>query len=271
MSKLIVMYTLSGLCLFGALFAAFAIVGIGRPVSVAPAAMATQDVTEPVDTTAQTVFLPPTLEAGRTYRISHDTPMYEKPDAATGASQTLPAGGYFTAVYTLTDVPGPWTQITVSDGFRDYPMYMQGPDLRWKVLTPIYSTEEEHNQKTEEAMRVLAAIGERRRAQAALEEEEPVEPEQLTFAEWWAERADQMGGATVANVVVAGAASAGVTFLIIGSVMLISMLRREQEWSRPTSPDDEVIDLHAEDEDPFTYSAGGSVHAAHDDEDPRRA
>lgn len=274
MPKLVAVYTVAGLSLFGALFAALALAGIGRPMAspeattvASPSAAPSAPAHPPLQ------FVPPEMEPGRTYRISHDIPIYEQPDTAQARRETLPAGGYFTAVYTLMDAPGPWTQITVSDGFRDYQMYLLGTDLRWKVVTPVYSEDEQRDQKMTAALTRLEEIGARRRAQRALEEaaEEPVVQETPTFAQWWADRAERMGGANVANLVVAGLGSAVLTVTIIGAIVLLTLLRREHEWSRPVHPEDDAIDLQAEEDDPFTYSMGGSAYAGHDDEDQHRA
>ncbi len=273
MQKLAVVYSVAGLVLFGALFAVFALAGIGRPAVATPEVTATTmpesdgPARNPLD------FVPPEMEAGRTYRISHDLPIYDKPDTATAQRETLPAGGFFTAVYTLTDVPGPWTQITVNNGFRDYNMYLLGTDLRWKIITAVYSDDEQRDQRIEAMMKIMrdstAAKRAQREAMEAVEEEVTEAP---TFSEWWADRAERMGGATVANFVVAGLASVILTVSILGSIVALTLLRREHEWSRPAaSYDEDAIDLQPEDEDPFTYSKGGSAYAAHDDEDPRRA
>jgi len=273
MSKLISVYIVAGLILFGALFAVFAIAGIGRPAVVAPEVSLDETTAGPQEAAYPPLeFVPPDLEPERVYRISHDTPIYEEPDVAGGRRETLPAGGYFTAVYTLSDTPGPWTQITVNDGFRDYSMYLLGTDLKWKVVTPVLSGDEQRDQEMAALMERLQAVGERRSAQRALETtEEPEIQEAPTFAEWWADRAERMGGATVANLVVAGFASAVLTIVIVGAIVVLTMLRREHEWARPVTPHDDAIDLQPEDEDPFTYSAGGNAYAANDDEDPRRA
>lgn len=270
MQKLVAVYTVAGLVLFGALFAVLALAGIGRPAVAKPEATA---ITPEAEAAARNPleFVPPEMEVGRTYRVSHEVPIYDKPDTATAQRETLPAGGYFTAVYTLTDVPGPWTQITVNNGFKDYNMYLLGTDLRWKVITAVYSADEQHDQQLEALMQVMRESAKARRAASDALEAEEVVPETPTFAEWWAGRAERMGGANVANLVVAGLASVILTVSIIGSIIALSLLRREHEWSRPVTHDDDAIDLHPEDEDPFTYSKGGSAYAAHDDEDPRRA
>lgn len=273
MPKLIAVYTVAGLSLFGALFAAFAMAGIGRPAAPVETAAVNTAATPSGPVHPPLEFVPPEMEPGRTYRISHDTPIYEQPDAAQARRETLPAGGYFTAVYTLLDTAGPWTQITVNNGVRDYPMYMLGTDLRWKVLTPVFSDDEQRDQRVAATLKVLEEAGAHRRAQfelARAQEESEIQ-EAPTFAEWWADRAERMGGANVANLVVAGLGSAVLTVAIIGAIVLLTMLRREHEWSRPVNRDDDAIDLQAEEDDPFTYSMSGSAHSEHDDEDPRRA
>lgn len=274
MSKIVVVYTVAGGILFGALFAVLALVGIGRPALLVSAPAEADPASLAVSTPEKSPleFVPPAFETGRMYQTSHELPIYDTPDVATARRETLVPGGYFTAVYTLTDVPGPWTEITVSDGFRDYNMFLLGTDLRWKVVSAVYSDDEKKNQQAAiwlEAMRKGTA---ERRAQQALEEAETAEMQETpTFAEWWADRAERMGGANAANLVVAGVASAVLTVVILGAIVLLTMLRREHEWSRPVTPRDDAIDGYAEDDDPFAYSKGDSPYGQHDDEDPRRA
>lgn len=273
MSKLVVVYTVAGMALFGALFAVFALAGIGRPavssaeVDVAEEATA---VSEPQRSPLD--FVPPSFEAGRTYQTTHEIPIYDKPDVVVARRETLPPGGYFTAVYTLTEVPGPWTEITVSDGLRDYNMFLLGADLRWKVVTPVYSADERNRQQSAVWREGIKRSFVERREREALEEALETEVQEApTFAEWWADRADRMGGANVANLVVAGVASAVLTVVVLGAILLMTVLRREHEWSKPIGPRDDAADLYAEDDDPFTYAKAGSAYAEQDDEDPRRA
>lgn len=272
MQKLIIVYSAAALGLFSALFAVLALAGIGRP-AMQPVDTPSQEAAAPHAPARQTLeFVPPELEAGRTYRISHETTIYSQPDVAAGQRESLPAGGYFTAVFTLTDTSQSWTQITVNNGVRDYSMYMLGSDLRWKTLTPIYSDDEQNDQKFTATLQLLKEASARQRARRAAEvEEEPEIQEAPTFAEWWADRAERMGGSDVANFVVAGLGSAILTAMIIGAIVLLTLLRKEHEWSRPVNPEDDAIDLQAEDDNPFTYSMGGSAYSGHDDEDPRRA
>ena len=272
MSKVVVAYIAAGLGLFGALFASFAMSGLARPVlpaqdEAAELALAAESPAKPEPLPG--TFVPPVLEPGRAYRVSHDTPIYRDPADSADDAQAVPAGGMFTFVRTLDSPPGFWIEISAYDGKRDRTMYLNGIDLRWKVLTPMYSPAERAIEQREMFKRLIKDKGLLRRP-PPVKEAPPPEPEPQEFAQWWASTAESLGGASTANVIVSGVAAGITTLLTLGAIGLLSLFRGQSTWARPMmhTRDGEVIDV----DNPYTLSpAEDSSNEAGEDTDRRRA
>ncbi len=83
-------------------------------------------------------------------------------------------------------------------------------------------------------------------------------------------QAGDWGGAASANLIVSAAGAGAATVLILGSIALLAVLRREHTWSPAGMHGN--LDAAPEDE-PFTnaQSAQADDFDADDDEDPNRA
>ena len=251
MSKLIVAYTVAGLSLFGALFAALALSGLARPGPTVEQIAEVEAASEP-PAPLPTVYTPPPLESNRVYRISHETPVYAAPAHGEPDRQMLPSRGFFRVVQTLETPPGPWFEIILSDGVKESTMYLYGMDLRWKTLTPQYSADEMAKMKTDLAIQRLRDMG--LFVKRKPEVEVALEPEPQTFDEWWAEAGQRLGGPISANLIVSAGAAGTATILILGSIAILAVLRREHTWSRPTMHGD--LDAGMDEDDPYVYAAG---------------
>ncbi len=256
MPKLAAIYSIFSLILFGALFAAFYITGLGAPSEdwsvPPPAPVADQEPAPPPDPLAAGLDYP-SLQPGETYRVSHATKMY--PEPAEVEPESLPARGYFT-VETPADVGDRrWYRVTVSDGARDYSRFILAKDLNFKRVNLAKFGETSKEEQARAALEKFIAEGQARRERArALRPPPPPEPRTPeTFDEWWSMTADRMGGATQATVVASAVAAAIGTALTIGSIITVISLRREHTWERPPTHDldaewEEAVqdDVHAE-------------------------
>lgn len=256
MSKLYIVYGLAALCLFGALFAAFAMAGLGSagpldvsgegdvPVATAEAAAGTpQPESSPPSPLKHLDY--PDLEHGRTYRVSHQTSIYLAPDVEEADMESLPAGGYFGVQARERKDDELWYRVTVSDGVRDYIMYLPAAELNFKTVTPLYNADEQQAQEREEALRRVREAFARsasRDATASGQATAEPEPQPQTFSDWWSGVVQQVGGATTANLIVAGLAAFVLTLLTLGSIFLAVWLRRTYAWQRPAADleDDEL-------------------------------
>lgn len=247
MSNAVVAYILAALCLFGALFAAFALAGIGMrgPLQVT-GNIQSRDATAPARTaqppqpqSAPALATPldyPDLEIGRTYQISHPTTIYSTPSPGDAETQSLPQNGYFKVEAKEQHANNLWYRVIVNDGSRDYTMYVLAEDLNFKRVVPQYSAQEQDAARREAALRIMRKIGEQRRERreaAAAVQQQPAEPEPVTFAEWWSGVVAQVGGVSIANLIVAGLAAAVTTFAALGSIALAVWVRRTHAWDRP--------------------------------------
>jgi hypothetical protein len=251
MSKVIVAYTIAGLSLFGGLFSALALSGVIRPgptvqeIAEAEAAVVPQ-------LPPPSVYTPPSLDSDRFYKLSHETPIYSAAAQSETDREDLKPGQYFRVVQTLEEPQGPWFEIQVTEGPHVKTMYLYGMDLRWKTLTKQYTDDETAQMEQEARLQWRKEVGLVRRREPVIEAPPPPEPQ--AFDEWWAEAGQRMGGPTTANLIASAGAAGVVTVLILGSIALLSVLRREHTWSRPGMHGD--IDALPPEDDPFTYSYG---------------
>jgi len=254
MSRLIIAYTVAGLVLFGALFTALALSGIARPGSTAEQFAEAEVLAEPPPP-PPTAYIPPPLEAERVYRISHETPIYPSPAQNEAERQVLPAGGFFRVLQTLEEPPGPWFEIRISDGAREWTAYLYGMDLRWKTLGPQYSADETDKMHRDEFLQRLRDSGLFARREAVVEVEAELESQPQTFDQWWAEAGERLGGPTAANLIVSAGAAALATVLILGSMAMLAVLRREHTWSRPMMHGN--LDGAEDEDDPYGSQSAG--------------
>jgi len=268
MSKIVITYAIFSLLLFGALFAAFFISGLGEPSEDwnAVAEPAEEGATAPKEEIPAYVreLDYPALESGRIYRISHPTKLYVETDTSS-ESETLPARG-FVSVFSTEDVDSVrWYTVFVSDGTREYTRYILAKDLNFKRVIPQYSADEVEDQRMQEVMAQLTRAGEQRRA-AQLAAEPPPPPEDRvpqSFDEWWSMTASRMGGTQPAQILASAIAAAVGTVLCIGSMFMLTGLRRENTWSRtvPADLDAEWEEARGDDEedaDDYRPLSGGT-------------
>jgi hypothetical protein len=254
MPKLVVAYTVFSLVLFGALFAAFFISGLGAPSQAwnEPAAPAVADPEPPPESIARTRNLDyPSLAVAQLYRVSHATPMFPEPAASRQSQETLPAGGYFTVESPMELGAQLWYRVRVTDGRNDFLRFILAEDLNFKRVAPIYSASEARERNRDAVLEMLrqTAIERRERQLAQAPPEPPVERQPESFGEWWAMTADRIGGARAATVTVSVVAAAIATAVTLGSIFLVISLRREMTWDRPGKHgiEDEPAEPEAED------------------------
>lgn len=243
MSRLIITYSIFSVLLFGALFAAFFISGLGAPGEAWDAPEAAEAAANEAALAAPDRLAAgldhPALEPGRTYRVSHVTKMYPEPDTSSSQVDSIAARGLFTVVLSVdTDVER-WYLVTAGNWAEGVSRYILAKDLNFKRVTPQYSADEQEAQRLESTMKLIEEMGAQRRA-ARLAAAPPPEPEERTpetFSEWWAMTADRIGGAQSATIVVSAVAAVLGTALTIGSMFLVTTLRREHTWDRPAMQD----------------------------------
>jgi hypothetical protein len=244
MPKLAAIYAIFSLVLFGALFAAFYVSGLGTPSEEwEPVVKPPTDEPEirPIDLLAAGLDHP-ALEPGKTYRVSHETKLYIEPADGALAQEVLPDRSYFTVESTVDAVNRRWYRVTVSDGARDFFRFVLAKDLNFKRVTEAKSDvqiQEERRRELIEGFR--AELQARREARMAALPPEPPKPRvPETFDEWWSMTAHRMGGATAATIAASGIAAAIATALTIGSIITLVTLRLEHTWERPPMHDGEA-------------------------------
>ncbi len=267
MSRIVITYSIFSALLFGALFSAFFISGLGAP---GEAWQPDQETAAPADAgpppdplTAGLDY--PALEDGRTYRVSHVTKLYTEPSQSKQDAASLPDRGFFTVLGKVDAENLRWYAVAVSDGAEEHSRYVLAKELNFKRVVPMYSESEKEDQRKAEIMQMVAEMGEQRRAErlAAMPPPEPEERAPETFGEWWSMTADRMGGAQPATMVVSAIAAGIGTVLTIGSILLVMALRREHTWDRagPHDLDAEWAEATREDVEEDVYAdahSGGS-------------
>jgi hypothetical protein len=274
MSKVVVAYIVAGLGLFGALFASFALTGLGLPAPLpqeTAADSAAAGESAKLAPPRPDVYIPLALEPGRTYQLTHDMPIYEERPAVDGVPaatepRTLPAESMFTAVRTLDSPQGPWFEISINEGDHPRTMYLYGMDMRWKEPNPVHTQDEKSAAARESLIR---ALRESRLAARPEEAPPPPQPEPREFSQWWADTAERLGGATVANLIVSGVAAGITTALTLGALALLSVFRRQNTWSSPMT-DPRAGEVPDED-DPYAFAQAQDDRDGQDDEDRRRS
>lgn len=277
MTRTIIAYSINAAILFAALFATFAMAGLGRinvPEPIRSDATATEASLpaepEPQEEPEPSPLAPkldyPDLEWGRLHRLSHQTTIYGEPSIESSRTQTIPENGFFIVEASEKTNGELWYNVTVNDGLRDYSMYLRAKDLNWKIVRPVYSRAEREAQRdankptTEE---ILAGLRERLGGRPPEPEPAPPPPEPNELETEWARFLDRLGSRRTANIIVSGAAAFGLTALVMGSFALIAWLRQTHRWEQLPDADekssrsgDEFYDYDhpqsppAEDEDP---------------------
>jgi hypothetical protein len=240
MPKLVLIYSFFAVVLFGALFAAFFISGLGEPAEewtdyVEPPA---PEPAPPPDPLAKGLDYP-ALESGRTYRVSHDTQLFHEIESEEGDVETLPAQGYFTVETTVDAGNRRWYRVVVSDGVRDFSRYILAKDLNFKRVLPARLGQQTDEERKQAILAELMAMAEERRQQRlAATPAPPPEPRTpQNWNEWWAMTASRVGGATMATVLASAAAAAIGTAVTIAAIVAIISFRREHTWDRPPTHD----------------------------------
>lgn len=132
MKKVYLFYIVTTSCLFSALFAAFALAGLGSVPPPPPAASE-----EPAKPRTNTRIDYPDLQPGTQYTVSHPTVISGDPEGLFNRHEKLLPGGVFQIEGRDEIVEEFWYRITVNNGFEDYTMYLKAENLNWQDVKPV--------------------------------------------------------------------------------------------------------------------------------------
>ncbi len=231
MKKVYPFYIATTLCLFLALFAVFALAGLGgapQPLDPPPA-----PAPPPVLETAQLDY--PDLKAGVMYSVSHRTAIAADPEGIIERKEELPPGGIFFLEGRETSGGDLWYRITVNNGFEDYPMYLKAEELDWKKVQRVLAPDMQAALDQEEVLaRIREVFGTTRREVAP----PPPPPEPTTTERVTAILRDSLTSISTQGLLTAALAAAVTAFAIVCTIGILVWLYTTRRWHKSSLFDD---------------------------------
>lgn len=232
MKKVYLFYITTTSCLFLALFAVFALAGLGGPprsLERPPTPSDSPPSPPPVIETAGLDY--PDLKAGVMYSVSHPTTISTDPEGIIGADEELPPGGIFSLDGREDSDGDLWYRVTVNNGVEDYPMYLKAEDLNWQNVQRVRAADMQASLEREELLALIQELFGNVRKEV---EPPPPEPEPEPTATEQVRIALREGVTTLSSqgLVTAGLAAAAITIAIVFAIGILALLHRTRRWQK---------------------------------------
>ena len=233
MKKVYLFYIVTASCLFLALFAIFALLGIGS--DPLPSTELAKQVIKPKPKVRIDY---PGLQAGTQYSVSQRTVIWGDPEGLFNRQENLPAGGVFRLEGRDETVEEHWYRITVNNGFEDYTMYLKAEALNWqdvqaipeKPAGPVFP-----GRNLRAIMRERIATG---RDPEAAPAPEPA-PEATTFEHGMTSLRSAVDAVSSQGLASAALAAILIIAILAATVSLIVWFQRSHRWQRSTLYDEQ--------------------------------
>lgn len=232
MQKVYVFYIATTSCLFLALFAVFALAGLGgapQPFEPPPTPTGPPPTPPPVIEMAQLDY--PDLKTGVMYSVSHRTTISTDPEGILGRQEELPPGGIFLLEGTEESEGDLWYRITVNSGAEDYPMYLKAENLNWKSVELIRTAEMQASLDREKMIAMFQEIFGGTRKEVAPPPPEP-EPEPTTTERMTAVVRDSVTSISSQGVLTAALAALATTFVLVFTIGILAWLYATRRWHK---------------------------------------